>query len=160
MAVREATVEDVPRIFDLGQDMLNRMYGLGRVRANRTRGYKEMRQLIHSKVGLVIVDEEGGELLGVLAGQVMTWSFVDLRYATDIAFFVKEDKPVTAVKLLRRFIYWAQQQPNVREVLINVTHGLGDVDRMKTMYEKLGLHHVGGSFSIRLGNLAEQEVAA
>ena len=160
MAVRKATVEDVPRIFDLGQDMLDRMYGEGKVMANRERGYKEMRQLIQSKTGLVIVDEQEGELLGVLAGQVMVWAFVNLRYATDIAFFVREDRPVTAVKLLRRFVYWAQKQRNVREVLINVTHGLGDLDRVKVMYEKLGMIHVGGSFSVRLGNLAEQEVAA
>lgn len=160
MAVRVAKVEDVPAIFDLGQKMLTRMYGPGKVKANRTTGYSEMRMLIQSKTGLVIVDEIEGEIVGVLAGQVMKWSFVDLRYATDIAFFVEENRPVTAVKLLRRFIYWAQQQPNVREVLVNVTHGLGDMERMKTMYEKLGMRHVGGSFSVRLGNLAEQEVAA
>jgi hypothetical protein len=159
VSVREATVEDVPRIFDLGQKMLNRMYGYGKVQANRTTGYREMRQLIQSKIGVVLVDEVDGELLGVLAGQVMKWSFVDLRYATDIAFFVEENHPVTAVKLLRTFIYWARQQPNVREVLVNVTHGLGDMERMKTMYEKLGMRHVGGSFSIRLGNLAEREAA-
>ena len=158
--VREATINDVPAIFDLGQEMLNRMYGLGRVRADRERGYREMRQMIASKQSIVLVDEQKGELLGVLVGQVMKWSFVDLRYATDIAFFVQENRPVTAIKLLRRFIYWAQQQPNVREVLVNVTHGLGDVERMKTMYEKLGMRHVGGSFSLLLGNLAEQEVAA
>jgi hypothetical protein len=73
-----------------------------------------------------------------------------MRIAQDFAFYVEEGRPVTAIKLLRRFIYWANQQPNVDEVLVSVTHGIGDLDRVKVLYEKLGMTHIGGVFSMPL----------
>jgi hypothetical protein len=159
VAVRIAKVEDVPAIFDLGQQMLNRMYGPGRVKANRTSGYSEMRMLIQSKTGLVIVDEIEGEIAGVLAAQRMKQAFCDHWIAVDLAYFVEENKPITAMKLVRHYLWWAQQQKGVNEALINVTHGVGDVERAKELFVKLGMTHVGGSFAVRFNKLARAEAA-
>ena len=72
-----------------------------------------------------------------------------------VPFVVKENKPVTAVKLLRHFINWGKGQKNVREVLVNVVTGLSDPVKMTKMYERLGMRHVGGSFSVWLGDTAQ-----
>ena len=160
--IREATIADVPKIFDLGQEMLNRMYGLGRVRVNREEGYRDMRMLINSKTGLVVIDVDAeGNLLGVLAAQRVKQIFTDHWYCVDQAFFVQENKPISALKLVRHFLWWAQQQKGVNEAIVNVTHGLGDPERMRVMYEKLGMTHLGGSFGVRFNKLAvvEQEAA-
>lgn len=153
--IRQAKLADLDDIFTLGQKMLDRVHGPGVVKVDPQQGRKDMRFLMNSKTAIVLVDRSSdGELLGVLAGQVVKQSFVDLRFATDLAFYVQEDHPITAVKLLRHFINWAKGQPNVREILIQVSTGLGDSERMTTMYEKLGLRHMGGCFSVWLGGQA------
>ena len=156
MTVRQAKLKDLDAIFELGQEMLDRVYGEGEVETDPQQGRKDMRFLMNSKTAIVLVDvDEDGVLNGFVAGQVMKQAFVNLRYVTDIAFVVREDKPVTAVKLLRHFINWGKGQPNVREVLINVITGLSDPVKMTTMYERLGMRHVGGSFSVWLGNTSQ-----
>jgi hypothetical protein len=47
----------------------------------------------------------------------------------------------------------------VNEALINVTHGVGDVERAKELFVKLGMTHVGGSFAVRFNKLAGAEAA-
>jgi hypothetical protein len=96
------------------------------------------------------VAEVDGEIVGCLAGQVMRQSFVDIRYATDLAFVVMPNHPAQAVALARHFIHWAKAQKNVKEVTLQISSGLANADRVSEMYEKLGLKKMGSCHTVYL----------
>ena len=158
--IKVATYEDMDAMFKLGQENLDRQYGRNVMRVDEQEGRRELRQIMSSATGVAYVDYDSeGQLNGCIIGQVVKQSFVKNRFVTDLAFFVREDKPITAVKLLRHFIDWGRKQKNINEVIINVSSGLGDTERMKTMYEKLGLRWMGGCFCLELGKVAAAKAA-
>lgn len=146
--IRRGKLEDIPKLLDIGQWYLDQIHdGL---KIDRKAAPKDLRYLMSSATGVVLVAEKDGEIVGGLAGQVVKQSFVDVRFATDLAFVVKPGNPVMAVMLARRFIQWARGQKNVKEITLQISSGLANADRVARMYEKLGLRNMGACFTLYL----------
>lgn len=144
--IRQGRLEDIPRIFEIGQWYLDQIQDGYKI--DWKNGPKDLRYLMSSKQGRVLVAEVDGKVVGTLIGQVVKQAFVDVRYATDLAFVVEPGHPVQAVMLARHFIHWARKQPNVKEVTLQISTGLANVDRVARMYEKLGMRNMGGCFTV------------
>lgn len=145
--VRPAELTEIREILSLGERFLHRINP--EMAIDFDEGRRDLRFLMASKTGTVLItrDRKTRKLTGVLAGQVMKQAFVKSRYATDLAFVVERGYPIHAVALARHFIHWARSHKNCREVVLNISSGLDDADRLGVMYEKLGLRKVGGCFS-------------
>jgi len=146
--IRNAEYRDIPAILDIGQWYLDHIHPGTTI--DREAGPKDLRYLISSATGWVGVAEKGGEIVGALAGQVVRQSFVKQRYATDVGFVVLPGHPIQAVGLARHFIHWSRQQKGVRDVTLQISSGLANVDRVGKLYEKLGLRHMGGCYTMFL----------
>jgi hypothetical protein len=49
---------------------------------------------------------------------------------------------------MRRFISWAKENPGVKEIMLGISSGLDDVDRTKTLYERMGAIRIGENYVI------------
>ena len=146
--VRDGTLADIPQMLEIGQWYLDRIHN--GVKIDWKEAPKELRYLMSTATGKVLVAEKEGEIVGLLVGQVVKQSFVKMRFATDLAFVVKPGHPIQAVMLARHFIHWARQQKNVKEVILQISSGLANADRVAKLYEKLGLRNMGACFALYL----------
>lgn len=144
--IRQGRLEDIQPIFEIGQWYLDQIHDGYKI--DWKQGPKDLRFLINSKQARVLVAEVDGKVVGALIGQVVKQAFVDIRYATDLAFIVKPGHPIQAVMLARHFIHWARKQPNVREVTLQISSGLRNNERVARMYEKLGMKNMGACFTL------------
>ena len=49
---------------------------------------------------------------------------------------------------MRRFITWSKNNPGVKEIMLGVSSGIGDPDRVKQLYERMGAIRVGDNFIV------------
>ena len=49
-------------------------------------------------------------------------------------------------KLMRRFIGWAKENPGVKEIMLGISSGIGDSERTKKLYERMGAVKIGDNF--------------
>ena len=138
--IRRATLDDVDAIVALGQFAhylsANAQYPYASGRA---------RILVAScicrgnMVALVAVRD--GEIVGFLLGHRDSHTYMDMDYATDLAFV--SQSPGAGRKLLKVFEDWAFSQ-NVDQIVLGVVNGGKD---LKPLYERMGFQHVGGMFT-------------
>jgi len=148
MTIREGRLNDIPKLLEIGQYYLDQIHP--GMTIDKNSAPKDLRYLMSSKTGVVLVAEHHNEIVGVLVGQVMKQAFVNCRYATDLAFVVMPGHPIQAVQLARQFVHWAKGMRNVKEIVLNISSGLGNVERVGEMYERLGMRKMGGTYAIYL----------
>ena len=44
------------------------------------------------------------------------------------------------------FISWAKNNPGVKEIMLGTTSGIGDTERTKKLYERMGVVRIGDTF--------------
>jgi len=97
-----------------------------------------------------LVADDGGVLIGMLAGYLADYMFCDEQLACDLLVFV--DPPYrggwTAVRLISTFRAWALGR-GARELCLGVSTEV-DVDTTGKFYERLGFSRVGGVYKQRL----------
>ena len=49
-------------------------------------------------------------------------------------------------KMMRRFISWATETRGVKEIMLGINSGIGDAERTRKLYERMGAIKVGDSF--------------
>ena len=49
-------------------------------------------------------------------------------------------------KMMRRFISWAKESPGVKEIMLGISSGIGDTDRTRKLYERMGAVKIGDNF--------------
>jgi hypothetical protein len=47
---------------------------------------------------------------------------------------------------MRRFISWSKENRGVKEIMLGINSGIGDKDRTRTLYERMGAVRIGDSF--------------
>ena len=65
---------------------------------------------------------------------------------SGIFFYVTEKGVGVGGNLMRRFISWAKDNPGVKEIMLGTTSGIGDVERTKNLYERMGAMRIGDTF--------------
>ena len=99
---------------------------------------------------LVLVVEVDNKIEGMLIGVTHQLWYSRKKQATDLFFYVGENIRGNGwgTKLMRRFITWAKENPGVKEIMLGVSSGIGDVDRTKTLYERMGAVRIGENYVI------------
>jgi GNAT superfamily N-acetyltransferase len=94
----------------------------------------------------VVVVELDGKIEGVLIGVTHQLWYSRKKQATDLFFYVTENGTGWGAKLMRRFISWAKENRGVKEIMLGITSGIGDAERTKQLYERMGAVRIGDTF--------------
>ena len=94
----------------------------------------------------VLVVELEGEIEGVFIGVTHQLWYSKKKQATDLFFYVTEKGTGWGAKMMRRFISWAKENPGVEEIMLGISSGIGDKDRTRTLYERMGGVKIGDNF--------------
>ena len=95
---------------------------------------------------LVMVVELDGKIEGVLIGVTHQLWYSRKKQATDLFFYVTVEGIGWGAKLMRRFISWAKDNRGVKEIMLGTTSGIGDIERTKKLYERMGAVRIGDTF--------------
>ena len=87
-----------------------------------------------------------GEIEGVFIGVANQLWYSRKKQAADLFFYVTDKGKGWGSSLLRRYIQWARFNKGVAEITLGVMSGIGDMERTKKLYEKLGAVKVGDSY--------------
>lgn len=148
--IREATINDITAIIELGQDVIKRSPILqSPIEPLKARRF--IRQMIASKAHLSLVAEVDNKVVGCLLGLCDEYFYSKDKYATDLAFYVDVQHGNQAPWLLKRFIKWAKTQPRVVHIAMGISTGLDAKGDASRMYQKLGFEVVGNMFTHNLG---------
>lgn len=142
--IRLGDVPDINAICELGYELLEQSVYRD-IKPDESKFRLFTAGLMGSKDGavLVVVDDDD-KPQGFLLGIVDDLFFSRARYATDVAMYVRSDYRNLAPRLIRDFIDWAKTRPRVDHVMLGISSGIGDLDRVSRMYERIGLEKVGG----------------
>ena len=94
----------------------------------------------------VLVVELDGEIEGVFIGVTHQLWYSKKKQATDLFFYVTEKGTGWGAKMMRRFISWAKENPGVEEIMLGISSGIGDTDRTRKLYERMGAVKIGDNF--------------
>ena len=70
------------------------------------------------------------------------------KQSADLFFYVTEKGTGHGANLMRRFITWSKKNNGVKEIALGVSSGIGDSDRVKQLYERMGATRVGDNFVV------------
>ena len=104
---------------------------------------------IHSATAVMLVADDGGEVVGMLAGSVQTtWFGID-KFASEELFYVRADRRGgrAGYLLMRDFVAWGHKT-GAAHLRAGVATGSGPA--AERLYEHFGMHHVGGNYSAHL----------
>lgn len=144
--IRLADIPDVKHITELGLELLEQS-----VYQDIKPDTQKFRLLVANMIGsnkgrvLVVVDDDD-KPQGFLLGMIDDLFFSQSRYATDLAFYIREGYRHLAPRMVKDFIAWATGKPKVVHIAMGVSSGVGDVSRIGRMYEGLGMTAVGGIY--------------
>ena len=149
--VRLADIGDIKRIHELAKELLEQSVYAG-IKMDDTQFKRTVASLIGSKTGAVFVVVDDDDMVhGFLLGIIDTLFFSKARYATDLATYVRAEFRMFAPFMFRRFVTWAKSKPNVAEITLGISSGIGDTGRVGRMYERIGFQPVGGLYVMRVG---------
>ena len=145
--IREATTADVDRMLELGEAM-HRESRYAPLAWNADRVRAMIAALIGSQDGLAIVAERSGRIVGGFLGEISPFYFSDATVASDYAVFLDKSERggITAARLIREFVEWADQRGATR-IQIGVTTGI-TVDSTCRLFERLGFVETGRLFEM------------
>jgi len=147
MAVRKASFSDIPRLWELAQEMHAASVYAERVTPEK----KAFRDLCfqtitnHGHATCIFVYEDAGEVVGFIMGTIDRVYHIAKEFlATDIFFYVAEGSTAKAApKLLDAFVEWGEGRKNVVEIYVGISGAIGNPERTAKMYERRGFRRDG-----------------
>ncbi len=164
MSVRVAKFVDIPQMALLLEEGYRRSIYAGKA----TFDVIEAKQLIaralqrhgHTNYGgsLVVVSDTNGIVDGLMIGILdNVYPCLKELVATDLLFIQSEHaNPRDGVLMLKNLIAWAEANPKVIELYVNVTSTVGDWERTAKLYEAVGLERCGATFRKEFDRSAQE----
>ena len=94
----------------------------------------------------VLVVELEGDIEGAFIGVTHQLWYSRKKQATDLFFYVTDKGTGWGAKMMRRFISWAKENRGVGEIMLGIGSGIGDPDRTRKLYERMGAIKIGDNF--------------
>jgi hypothetical protein len=146
--IRLGDIPDMKAIVDLGMELLHES-DFSDVAPDVPKFKLMVANMMGQKSSrVIVVVDDDDKPQGFLLGIIDDLFFSRKRYGTDIAFYIRKDYRHLAPKVLKSFIDWAKSKPKVVRVTLGISSGIGDFERVGEMYGKLGLHKVGGIYTM------------
>ena len=143
--IRAAVNGDIPQIIKVVKEAHKESSSKG-VPLDEEIIRKNVQVCILSAEHLVNVVEIVGVIEGVFIGVTNQLWYSRKKQSADLFFYVTPKGKGWGSSLLRRYIQWARVNKGVAEINLGVNSGIGDMDRTKKLYEKLGAVRVGDSY--------------
>jgi len=143
--IRKAEFKDVSAIMEVAKEMHQKSLSIS-VPVDSKLLRNNLQVCILSAEHFVLVVELEGKIEGALIGVTHQLWYSKKKQATDLFFYVTDRGTGWGAKMMRRFISWAKDNPGVREIMLGTTSGIGDVERTKKLYERMGATRIGDTF--------------
>tara|TARA_R100001086_G_scaffold208318_1_gene124110 strand:+ start:178 stop:627 length:450 start_codon:yes stop_codon:yes gene_type:complete len=143
--IRKAEFKDVSAIMEVAKEMHKKSLSVS-VPVDSKLLRNNLQVCILSAEHFVLVVELEGKIEGALIGVTHQLWYSKKKQATDLFFYVTDRGTGWGAKMMRRFISWAKDNPGVREIMLGTTSGIGDVERTKKLYERMGATRIGDTF--------------
>lgn len=147
--IRHATAGDIPALIELGTRMyLESRYASGAFDADKCAALAK--QLIDVDAGIVLVAEQGGQLIGWLGGGIGEQWFSHSLMAFEYGLFIAPEHRGGSAgpRMVKAFLAWAKDN-GAALVNMGITTGVHEA-RTGEMYERLGLSRVGSLYSVEV----------
>lgn len=146
--VRPATVDDVPQLVTLGEQMHAESPRFSRMTFDAEKLAAFLASAVNAPHMLVLVAERGGEVVGGFVGLVVEHWFSRDLMATDLALFVDQRKRggIVASRMVRDYLDWADEK-GAKLVQIGITTGVQQL-QTERLYEALGLSRCGSIYEV------------
>ena len=143
--IRKAEFKDVSGIMEVAKDAHEKSLS-NSVAIDPKTLRNNLQVCILSAEHFVLVVELEGEIEGVFIGVTHQLWYSKKKQATDLFFYVTEKGTGWGAKMMRRFISWAKESPGVKEIMLGISSGIGDADRTRKLYERMGAVKIGDNF--------------
>ncbi len=143
--IRKAEFKDVSGIMEVAKDAHEKSLS-NSVAIDPKTLRNNLQVCILSTEHFVLVVELEGEIEGVFIGVTHQLWYSKKKQATDLFFYVTEKGTGWGAKMMRRFISWAKESPGVKEIMLGISSGIGDTDRTRKLYERMGAVKIGDNF--------------
>ena len=143
--IRKAEFKDVSGIMEVAKDAHEKSLSSS-VSIDPKTLRTSLQVCILSAEHFVLVVELEGEIEGVFIGVTHQLWYSKKKQATDLFFYVTEKGTGWGAKMMRRFISWAKENPGVEEIMLGISSGIGDADRTRKLYERMGAVKIGDNF--------------
>ncbi len=143
MALRLATLEDLPALVVLGREM-HATSSYAPMDFDPERLKETITELMNKSQFVVVVEDTNGQVVGGMLGTVTQSWFGQDMVANDLALFVSQDARggMAAVRLLKAFVQWAKLA-GAKQIRPGVTTGHA---RAEQLFDKLGFTRCGASY--------------
>ena len=138
MRIRDAQVDDIPRLMELAKETISRSIDAhapmdeGAIR-------RQMLYCVSSKSQFLMVAEVDGQVEGMLAGTVDKIWYSTKKVAQEIFFYTTEKGSHAAGLLARRWIRWAKKRQGVVSVSLSIPQQDPRAKRVGKLMGKMGL---------------------
>lgn len=137
--IREATILDLPKIFEISKEVYNVSVNHRRVYAwNDEKALSSLKLFITSDESTLIIEECNGILKGFIIAELsMPAAGIDI-IASDVVVFVKPEYQggITIAKLIKGYETWAKSK-GATHIELGVSSGLNH-ERTLSIYSRLG----------------------
>jgi GNAT superfamily N-acetyltransferase len=143
VVIREASIDDVPRIVEMGLRFIRETVYAGRIAENPARMAALAEQLIAGSS--MFVAEREGVVVGMTGALFFEHPLSGEPFASELFWWVEpEARGSLGVRLLRRLVEWARARGAVALTMIAPTPAV------EALYERLGMERVEVSYLRRL----------
>lgn len=148
--IRHACMADIPAIIELCKEARDTSATLGSIDGCRETITANLEAMCLSPHHLLLVLDVDGEAVGVLIGVVAnSWWHQGLD-ATDVCFYIKPNHRGRGMKMLDRFIAWAEGFSQLKQIFLSISYGGEAGQRTERLYNRK-FQRVGASYSIVIG---------
>ena len=145
--IRKAEFKDVSGIMEIAKECHSKSIS-NPVPLDPETLRKNLQVCILSAEHFVVVVELEGKLEGAFIGVKHQLWYSRKKQAADLFFYVTDKGTGWGAKMMRRFISWARENRGVCEILLGTDSGIGDSNRTKKLYERMGAIKIGDSFML------------
>ena len=108
--------------------------------------WKNIQVCVLSAEHIVNVVDVAGSVEGVFIGVTHQLWYSKKKQSTDLFFYVTDKGRGWGSSLLRAYIRWARTNKGVAEITLGITSGIGDMNRTRQLYERMGAIKMRDSF--------------
>ncbi len=142
MTIREATLDDVPRLVELGSKFINGSNYKKHIPIDLEKTTQSIETLISIPHGVVFVYEENGLITGMIGFLSSIQIFSNEPTVTEMFWFTDPNKRGSGIRLLKHSEKWARDQGAKRIFMIAPTKKVEkaykrlDYQKLETFYIK------------------------
>ena len=135
--IRKAEFKDVSGIMEVAKDAHKKSLS-DSVPIDPKTLRNNLQVCVLSPEHFVLVLELEGKIEGAFIGVT--------KQATDLFFYVTDAGTGWGAKMMRRFISWSKENRGVGEIMLGISSGIGDPERTRKLYERMGAVKIGDNF--------------